>query len=240
MDSTNTSFSFWMNPRKQLPSAKDPQPDIYNVDNDYAKRMKELSNYDSEFIMNIYSSGIHGLKSGEADIRLSMTGENVITFPEQLKKSTKKIALAVSNFMKIRGKIMDSKKAAKCTPVDIVEEYVPTMTCVLRDRLETIVCTHELVLGDIIILKPGTWIPADLFIIKNENLSVIDHIFGGELRSLKVPEPMLEHIQHEDSSFDFSNILWMGTEIKSGQGIGIIVETGKRTALGRMINSIKY
>ena len=113
-------------------------------------------------------------------------------------------------------------------------------TCkVLRDSKEKIIDAKFLVPGDIVLLEIGDKIPADLRLIQSFNLKVDESSLTGESVSV------IKDSYETDASKDLSeqkNIVWMGTSVVNGRGIGIVVQTGMNTQFGKiafMTQSVK-
>ncbi|MFH1402129.1 MAG: HAD-IC family P-type ATPase [Patescibacteria group bacterium] len=107
---------------------------------------------------------------------------------------------------------------------------------VLRGGALKVVLASELVRGDIVILTAGVSVPADLRIFEAKDLSVNEAVLTGEwLGATKNARPILEK---EVALKNQSNMVWMGTLISAGYGKGAVVETGKKTQLGKISESL--
>ena len=87
----------------------------------------------------------------------------------------------------------------------------------------------SLVLGDIVLLKSGDKVPADLRLIEVKNLQIQEAILTGE--SL----PVEKSIDAVDSHAELRNRTYMaysGTLVSYGKGVGVVVATGMRTEVG--------
>jgi P-type Mg2+ transporter len=109
---------------------------------------------------------------------------------------------------------------------------------VLRNNEEKTIKEENVVVGDIVKLNAGAIIPADLIMIDGKDLFVNQSVFTGE------SVPVEKKIESNDKKdiFNISNICLMGSSVISGNGTGLVIETGFNTYLGRMgstINLIK-
>ena len=95
--------------------------------------------------------------------------------------------------------------------------------------------SRELVPGDIVILKIGMSVPADIRIIESAELNVNESIITGEWNNI-----FKNNVTHLNDLgiTDRTNMLWSGTTIVSGLGKGIVVKTGKQTELGKIVKLI--
>jgi Ca2+-transporting ATPase len=103
---------------------------------------------------------------------------------------------------------------------------------VRRDGAEQTVPPQELVPGDIVLLEAGTVVPADLRLVEGSQLNVEEAALTGEsLPVHKSPAPQTDPLA---SLGDRRAMVYKGTNIASGRGLGVIVATGMQTELGRI------
>ncbi|MBP9691053.1 HAD-IC family P-type ATPase [Candidatus Woesebacteria bacterium] len=107
---------------------------------------------------------------------------------------------------------------------------------VRRDFEEVEIHADRLVPGDIVILTSGLKIPADIRLIESQTLTVDESSLTGE--SLAVEKST--HVLNRDglTPGDQKNMAFMGTTIIKGQGLGIVVQTGKNTVLGSIAEKV--
>ncbi|MCI1031066.1 cation-transporting P-type ATPase [Raoultella terrigena] len=97
-------------------------------------------------------------------------------------------------------------------------------------RHET-VATRELVPGDIVILRAGDRVPADMRLIETHSLRVEEAILTGEST---VVDKTTDALQGELPLGDRTNMLFSGTTISAGAGVGVVTATGQETELGHI------
>lgn len=101
----------------------------------------------------------------------------------------------------------------------------------IRNGLRSEIDASELVIGDIVSLKPGARVPADLRLIRAYDLKIEESALTGEaLASDKTTAPL----DPGTLLGDRSNMAYSGTFVKSGTGAGVVVATGLETELGRI------
>lgn len=93
----------------------------------------------------------------------------------------------------------------------------------------------EVVPGDIILLNPGDKIPADLRLLSSDNLKVEESALTGESTSV---EKQTKALEEEATLGDRTNMVFSGTTVASGTGVGVAVETGDKTEIGKINQSI--
>ncbi|OMJ72751.1 hypothetical protein SteCoe_28732 [Stentor coeruleus] len=99
---------------------------------------------------------------------------------------------------------------------------------VIRDGLEKQIDLQYLSPGDIVKLKPGLIVPADLRILESLNLKVDNSLLTGE------PEPQERVLEctNEKSALESKNLAFLGTTVVQGYGKGIVISIGDNTLLG--------
>lgn len=111
-----------------------------------------------------------------------------------------------------------------------------TTTCkVKRNGKILIVDTTSLVPGDIVYLESGDTIPADIRISECENLKVDETPLTGE------STPVLKCSETLDNDLiiqEQKNILFLGCNVTSGKGHGIVINTGMNTEIGKIASSL--
>lgn len=86
--------------------------------------------------------------------------------------------------------------------------------------------------GDILVLRPGTYVPADARLIEASHLSIDESALTGE--SMPVTKTILSILKDDVSLADRSNMVYMGTLVTGGQGIAVVVATGRFTEMGHI------
>ena len=95
---------------------------------------------------------------------------------------------------------------------------------------------EQLAPGDIVRLSAGDLIPADLRLIEAKDLFINQSVLTGEAMPAEKYAQACE-AQHDDP-FDLPNICFMGANVVSGYGAGVILRTGRRTFFGELADQI--
>ena len=93
--------------------------------------------------------------------------------------------------------------------------------------------SSQLVPGDIVILDAGRIIPADLRLIETANLQTEESALTGE----SLPEHKDASLIYEDPKTplgDRENQAFMSSLVTYGRGVGVVVETGMKTEMGKI------
>ena len=108
---------------------------------------------------------------------------------------------------------------------------------VVREGIIKTVPAVEVVPGDIVFIEAGDRVPADLRLLEVQDLYIEESALTGE----SVPvNKRTEVLEFDDIPLgDHRNMAFMGTMITRGNGIGVIVETGMSTEMGRIADLIQ-
>lgn len=92
----------------------------------------------------------------------------------------------------------------------------------------------ELTPGDIVMLRIGTLVPADLRLLSVDQLQCDEGLLTGESMPVeKSTEPA-----RKNEPLDQPGCAFMGTVVHQGEGCGVVIDTGVRTALGRIATGL--
>ncbi len=112
-----------------------------------------------------------------------------------------------------------------------VEVHVETF----RDCKEISVPITEIVIGDLVILRAGDLVPADMQVIKADSLMVDESVITGE----SFPrEKTVGEIDSRKPLAERTGELFSGTHVVSGIGQGLVVKTGVATEFGVLSKEI--
>ncbi len=107
---------------------------------------------------------------------------------------------------------------------------------VIREGKEILIGVSEIVPGDIIVLDEGDRVPADARLLQSHDLQVNEALLTGEsfpseknVNSLPVGITLAER----------ENMVYAGTVVLRGRGLAVVVETGKKTEMGKIAVSLK-
>ncbi len=94
---------------------------------------------------------------------------------------------------------------------------------------------EEIVPGDIVLLESGSKVPADIRLLSARGLLVDESLLTGE--SVTV-EKNTELLSEEAPLADRHNMVYAGSTITAGRGMGVVVATGVRTEVGAIARSV--
>lgn len=105
---------------------------------------------------------------------------------------------------------------------------------VTRDGEDQDISERELVPGDIVHLKEGQRVPADIQLLHAHGLGISEAILTGESEPVrKHSEPLHTGLHPDDTPiFQQVNVAFKGTFVSTGSGTGVVIGTGLNTELG--------
>lgn len=112
-----------------------------------------------------------------------------------------------------------------------IRNMLSSAAVVIRNGQHETAPTTELVVGDIVVLRAGDRIPADLRVMEAHNLRVEEAILTGEST---VVDKTAEALEGELPLGDRKNLLFSGTTLSAGAGLGVVIATGEATELGHI------
>jgi Mg2+-importing ATPase len=103
-----------------------------------------------------------------------------------------------------------------------------------RDGTVAQIPVTELVPGDIVTLNLGTLVPADVRLLSVDELECDEAVLTGE----SMPAPKSEIAVTEPDESSLSDCAYMGTIVHQGSALAVVVQTGTRTAFGRIATGV--
>jgi P-type Ca2+ transporter type 2C len=118
-----------------------------------------------------------------------------------------------------------------------LKELSAPQVSVLREGQWVKIPSKEIVPGDIIKFSSGDRIGADVRIIESRSLEIEESALTGE------SVPVSKHIDPlktiNPGIGDMENIAFMGTMITRGSGVGVVIGTGMKTAMGQIADLLQ-
>ena len=215
-----------------------------------------------EDTLNKVEAQITGLTKQERQARLKSNGPNKMEEKEQVKLWRKigkhftdllMIVLIVAALLKfatgeaVEGSIIflvvivngfvgywQERKAEES--LDGLKQMMGQEATVLNENQPLKLSSEELVQGDVVILKAGDVIPADLRLIEVHDLTVEESILTGESEAV---EKSAGAIEQDALAGDQVNMAFSGTLVQTGSARGVVVETGDSTEIGKINHALQ-
>jgi Ca2+-transporting ATPase len=120
-------------------------------------------------------------------------------------------------------------KAGKA--IQALAQIVKSENVVIRNGEKTRLLSSEIVPGDMVQLRSGDKIPADMRLYYTKDLKIDESILTGESISIK---KRTEVFSSNTILAERKNMAYGGTLVTNGYGIGIVVLTGDNTETGKI------
>ena len=121
------------------------------------------------------------------------------------------------------------KKASNV--LELLRKTATPMAIVLRDGIPHQINATEIVVGDVVLLREGDRVPADIRIFKSDHLKIDEAPLTGESWPI---DKKIEILPIITPVFDRNNMAFLGTSVVGGSGKGVVVSVGKNTELGKI------
>lgn len=110
-------------------------------------------------------------------------------------------------------------------------------TKVIRDGVQKLLPSEQIVPGDIVTLDAGDLVAADIRLVSQSSLKVEEASLTGE--SVPVEKNADSVLAPESGLGDRNNMLFMGTAITYGRARGVVVGTGEHSELGSIAKKLQ-
>ncbi len=116
--------------------------------------------------------------------------------------------------------------------IEALRQDIQPETMILKSGKMVEVPSSEILVGDIVVLRPGTYVAADARILEAVRLFLDESILTGENMPVAKTDATL---QKEDLPLgDRVNMVYKGTLVTGGQGLAVVVAVGSFTEMGRV------
>lgn len=116
-----------------------------------------------------------------------------------------------------------------------LKKLVTSEVQVIRDGQLNQIPSTNLVPGDLVLLEEGQKVAADIRLIQVINLSTIESSLTGESTPI---DKNLKVLGINTETADQTNMVFSGTTISSGKGMGIVIKTGMDTEIGKIAHLV--
>ncbi|KAB2834572.1 MAG: HAD-IC family P-type ATPase, partial [Candidatus Brocadia sp.] len=217
----------------------------------------------TDYALRFFATGKDtGLSRSDAVERLKKFGHNVMpeTPPpstwsilvDQVKSIPVMILLLASGLSIFTGGVIDAVVILSVVAINATIGYVTETkaeriisslkrlikpsSLVIRDGVAKEIRAEEVVVGDILVFRAGVFITADCRVIDTNLLTIDESALTGEsVPVLKTSETLVTvNDSREIPIADRFNMVYAGTLVTGGQGVAVVVATGRFTEIGRI------
>lgn len=221
--------------------------------------MKQWHNEEiNDILAYLHTQAEQGLSREEAGRRLDQVGTNALqqkakkplwlAFLGQFKDFMVLVLLAAAGISFLLGEVADSVTIFAIVLLNavlgFVQEYRAEKSLEALQEIaapEAVVCrsgqwgrtpAQGLVPGDIVRVSAGDIVPADIRLIRAEQLEIQEAALTGESEAVR---KQADHVEAAKAVLgERRNMAFMGTVVVRGQAEGIVVDTGMETEMGRI------
>ncbi|OQO69564.1 ATPase [Enterococcus villorum] len=216
----------------------------------------------TEVVMRSLKTKVEGLNREERSNRLKENGPNQIDVKKKsspLQKFLKHltdllmIILIVASLLKfltgevVEGSIILAVVLVNCfvsywqerkaeEALNGLENLLGQNAVIFTEGVKHSIPANELVLGDIVVLEAGGIVPVDLRLIEVHDFMVEEAALTGESEAV---EKSHEQLYTNLSLGDQRNMAFSGTLVQSGTALGVVVETGDTTEIGKINQALQ-
>lgn len=115
--------------------------------------------------------------------------------------------------------------------IEAIRNMLSLHTTVIRESRRKIVSSESLVPGDIVLLKSGDKVPADLRLIETKDLQIQESSLTGESFAV---EKGIQAVEKTSDLAERKSMAFASTLVVSGRGTGVVVATGQNTEIGKI------
>ncbi len=232
---------------------------IKTDDKDLFNKYSKISKLSKDELLEKFDTSMDGLSTTESNNRLKKDGPNIVIKKEVrrwyhfLYDAFKDLFILILLFLALINFLLGDVLATIIIIViaiisalirffqDIsvykfnqkLKEKIFSIANIIRDGKEEEIKTEKVVVGDIIKLNAGAIVPADIILLESKDLFINQSVFTGE----SVPVERNLKSGGEDC-FNLSNMCLMGSNVVSGWGTALVINTGFDTYLGKMSENL--
>jgi magnesium-transporting ATPase (P-type) len=208
-------------------------------------------------VLDELGSSEHGLSEEEAERRTARHGRNELTAAEQRTALQRLLdqfnnlfmllLLAAAAMAGALGEWLDASVIVGVVSIialagfyqegraeqalEAVRSMLSSAATVVRDGRAAEIPAEGLTIGDVVRVKSGDKVPADLRVIWSKNLQAQEAALTGESQAV---EKSGAPVTAEASLGDRTSMLYSGTLVTTGRGTGVVVAIGDDTEIGRI------
>jgi len=119
--------------------------------------------------------------------------------------------------------------------VDALKVLSKPIAVVIRNGKQFEIEASELVVGDLVVVEAGKYIPAELRLIQTSDFEIDESVLTGESNPVR---KVAAKIAQTKILADKDNMAFMSTFAVTGRAIGVVVATGAKTEIGKIAQTI--
>ncbi|XP_067123048.1 sodium/potassium-transporting ATPase subunit alpha-like isoform X2 [Centruroides vittatus] len=141
------------------------------------------------------------------------------------------LGIVLSTVVIVTGCFSYYQEARSSKIMESFKNMVPQYATVIREGQKFTFPAEEVVVGDIVEVKGGDRIPADIRVISSQSCKVDNSSLTGESE----PQTRSPELTNENP-LETRNLAFFSTNCVEGAARGVVINTGDRTVMGRIAN----
>ncbi len=224
--------------------------------------LREAARLSPERLYALHQSGPSGLASHFAAERLEDEGENQVAHERppawwmqlwhgfanafsallavlatvSLATGDRESAIIIGVMVLLSGLLRFAQERRASLAAQKLQEMVRVTCTAIRREGEREIPIRELVRGDVVKLSAGDMVPADVRLLTAKDLFVAQAALTGE--ALPIEKSCAAVPAAAGSPLELPNVGFLGTNVTSGTATALVVNTGERTYLGSVAESL--
>jgi len=181
-----------------------------------------------KFVKNLFGGFATLLWTG-AILCFIAYGIDAATNPDELSNDNAYLGGVLAGVVLITGLFQYYQESKSSKIMDSFKNLIPQEAVVVRDGVKRKILAEKLVIGDLVEVKGGDRIPADIRITASSGLKVDNSSLTGE------SEPQSRGVEctHENP-LETKNVAFFSTNCVEGSAQGIVIKCGDHTVMGRI------
>ncbi|MCQ8212133.1 magnesium-translocating P-type ATPase [Cetobacterium somerae] len=145
--------------------------------------------------------------------------------------------IIISTMVITSGLLRFIQESRSDSAVEKLNELIETTALITRGDISKEIPVDEIVVGDLITLKAGDIIPADIRLFQAKDLFISQSSLTGESEPV---EKFIFDSSESQSPLESKNLIFMGSNVVSGSAKGIVVTVGDGTILGNLAKDLNH
>lgn len=139
--------------------------------------------------------------------------------------------IIVSSLISFRENLKSERSA------EVLKDLTASTSTVIRNGKQMEINNEDLLVGDVIKFSSGDMLPAEIRLLEAKDLYVLQSSLTGE--SEPVEKKVNNTVTGEDiNPFDLENILFNGSSVVSGKGVGVVFSISSQTIFGQLNDKV--
>ena len=228
----------------------------------YSKKLVDSAHTEVADVLNQLNTTLNGLGNDEIEARLGQYGPNEVA-REKRKTVLRRLwdnvnnplvillsVLAIISYltgdipsalimftMVLIGIVLRFVQESRAdSAAEKLREMVSTTATVIRSGKRQEIPLKVLVPGDIVTLSAGDMIPADMRLLSAKDLFLNQAALTGETLPAEKTPGIVE--ASSQNPLEMNNLLFLGSDVESGTGTAVVIQTGSDTYFGSMASEI--